>query len=388
MLKLGIIVVFLNLAVAVAGEKQSKIVGLVPVRNEAAMIEPCLKALALYTDAIVVLDDASEDGTLTTIHRLKDECNIAKIITKETWYRDEPGDRNLLLQAGRAIGGTHFIVIDADEMFTANLLQDQLLRKKILALQSGEVLNLTWINLWRSVDYYRYDYSVWSGESVNVAFCDDGKCFYESDFIHTSRVPTNLTGRSIQRFVLDDDLGFLKQQKAKLGVNVIRATNHNRTGQVFDKNDLYLQRCLKDLILNQKYTLQAAISKLNFLLWPDGTSKKGCYQHDFTVGLLHFQFVNWGNLLAKQAWYRCLEKIRNPKVNVEQINRMYGESKIETELRLLPCPKVWFEGYPFFQREVYEKRVSWQKQEILKWFSQYGKDFFADLDIWDIDWSV
>ena len=31
------------------------------VRNESAIIEQSLRALALYTDAIVILDDASED---------------------------------------------------------------------------------------------------------------------------------------------------------------------------------------------------------------------------------------------------------------------------------------------------------------------------------------
>ena len=158
---------------------ESKIVGLVPVRNEALMIAPCLKALAMYADAIVVLDDASDDNTVDVVKALQQECRIEKIITKEKWYRDEPGDRNLLLQAGRAIGGTHFVVIDADEMFTANLLKNNLLRTKILALQPGEALNVTWINLWRSTAYYRYDYSVWSGQDVNVAFCDDDKCFYQ-----------------------------------------------------------------------------------------------------------------------------------------------------------------------------------------------------------------
>ena len=82
---------------------------------------PC----ASFTNEIIVLDDVSTDMTVPTIqiHSHK-ECNVTEIIRKKEWYRDEPGDRNILLNAGRAHGGTHFIVIDADEMFTSNCLDN------------------------------------------------------------------------------------------------------------------------------------------------------------------------------------------------------------------------------------------------------------------------
>ena len=54
----------------------SKIVGLMMVRNESAIIEQTLRALAVYTDALVILDDASCDNTV----------DIFTIITRGTFY--------------------------------------------------------------------------------------------------------------------------------------------------------------------------------------------------------------------------------------------------------------------------------------------------------------
>ena len=114
---------------------KKKVVGLLPARNESAIIEQCLHALSLYTDAIVYLDDASDDNSVAIVKSVATKYKMEKIIRKKVWKRDEPGDRNALLKAGREIGGTHFIVIDADEILTANCLQDNWLDSQIDRLQ-------------------------------------------------------------------------------------------------------------------------------------------------------------------------------------------------------------------------------------------------------------
>lgn len=356
-----------------------KIVGLMAVRNEAQIISNALQALALYTDEIVVLDDASTDNTVEVVKSLQNQCHIAQIIEKENWYRDEPGDKNKLLTVGRAIGGTHFIMIDADEIFTANLLKNNLLRNKILALKPGDKLTVTWINLWRSPDDYRYDSSVWSGGEVDAIFCDDGQCAYNSAFIHTPRTPSNLVG-IVHDLVLDDK-SFTVQNliEKELGITIL-------DGDYGYKN-VQLERCLKDQLFNYHKTSAQAI-QICRTCFDMKNSMTGCYRRDFTVGLLHFQFVNWENLLIKQAWYRCLEKIRDPHVNIQEINSKYSESKQELNLRCLPVPAVWFAAYQsFLDKAVYLKVESWQKKQILQWFKQYGQEFFKDLDIWDINWN-
>jgi len=177
--------------------KKPKIVALVPARNESLLIEQCLRGLALFSDAIIVLDDASEDNTLDIVKSLAQECNIEKIIAREKWHRDEPFNRSRLFQAGRDIGGTHFIFVDADEMFTADCLKDNFLRKKILQLEPGDTLVMPWIPIWRDVYKYRQDRGI---PIKPFVCCDDGQCSYGgygSRFIHTGRFPKNLSGKQI-----------------------------------------------------------------------------------------------------------------------------------------------------------------------------------------------
>ena len=286
----------------------SKIIGLVTVRNEEQIIAQCLKALARFTDAIVILDDASDDSTVSIIKSLRRECNVEKIITKDTWHRDEPGDRNLLLDMGRKLNGTHFIVLDADEMFTANLQYNNFLRNQILALNPGDSICLVWICLWRSVLSYRYDNSVWSNNYKPFIFADDAQSVYRSDFIHTGRTPTGLKGKQ----------------------HIIRGYN---------------------------------------------------------FGVLHFQFANWSNLLIKQAWYRCLERIRQPEKPCTEINQLYAPSKDEKDLGLREAPFKWFCGYDFFDASAFTLPDQWRHKQILAWFEQYGHNYFRELDIWDIDWN-
>jgi FkbM family methyltransferase len=289
-------------------QPSAKIVGLVAARNEEKFIGQCLRALSLYTDAIVFLDDASDDKTVAIVESLAEECGIEEIIRKDRWFRDEPGDRNKMLQAGRAIGGTHFIVLDADEMFTATCLKNNYLRDTILKLTPGEILEMVWIQLWRSKNRYRFDHSVWTGNYKPFIFCDNNTAFYLSDFIHTTRNPHNLSG-----------------------------TVHRIDG--------------------------------------------------YGYGVLHFQFINWRNLLVKQAWYRCLERIRTPQKSAQEINDLYAPSKDETDLGLKPAPGEWFDGYEFFDSAIFAQPEEWREKQVLGWFTQYGKEFFRDLDIWDIDWG-
>lgn len=284
-----------------------KFVGLVPVRNEEIMLAQCLKALAKYTDAIILLDDFSTDQTVAIAEALVQECNIERIIKKKTWYRDEPGDKNKLLQAGREIGGTHFIVIDADEMLTSNFLKNNKLRTKVAQLQPGDTLALCWIQLWRSVNYYRFDDSVWTWNYKTIIFADSPHAVYRSGFIHTAPIPYGLQGK-----------------------------------------------------------------KLQF---------KG-----YECGLLHFQFVNWRNLLIKQAWYRCLERIRYVHKPIQEINARYAASKDERNIGRKPSNPAWFENYDFFDVSIFEKPELWREAQIMEWFEKYGIHYFQGLDIWDINW--
>jgi predicted O-methyltransferase YrrM/ubiquinone/menaquinone biosynthesis C-methylase UbiE len=284
------------------------IVGLVVGRNEAPRLSFCLRALAKYTDAIVYLDDSSEDRSVEVVQSLSSECRVERILRKDRWHLDEPGDRNILLTAGREIGGTHFVAIDADEAFTSNCAEEGFLRRLILSLLPGDQIAVNWIQLWRDVHQYRHDNSVWTWNYKGVIFCDDGQCAHSSEFVHTPRVPANLSGQ--------------------------------------------------------------------------------CYRlPGYVHGLMHFQFVNWRNLLVKQAWYRCLERVRDPEKTAAAINGRYAPSKDETDLGLHSAPAAWLAGYPFFDVAIVDDPEWWREKQIRQWFEQYGKAHFKELDIWDLDWS-
>ncbi|RTL06985.1 glycosyltransferase [Candidatus Dependentiae bacterium] len=283
-----------------------KIVALVPGHNDGRFLRNCFKILAKYVDAIVYLDDASTDNSVAIAHELEKECNIEQILCKKNWIRHAGQDRNMLLSAGRAIGGTHFLVIDADELPTANFLNE--LRRIILNLKPGERLALAWIQLWRSCDQYRYDNSVWTNNYKDIAFCDDGICYYRSKKLCESRTPETLEGK----------------------------------------------------------------------IW---------FVEGYEYGLLHLQFVNWENLLKKQAWYRCQEHLLHPERSFESINNEYAPSKDETQINTKPAPKEWFENYnAFLDLHVVHEKENWREQETMNWFSSYGIRAFMGLDIWDPAW--
>ena len=198
-----------------------RIIGLVPVRNEEARIGFCLHALALVADAVIVLDDNSDDRTVEVVQGLAAACKVAQIITKDAqgWFRNETGDRNLLLQAGRAHGGTHFIVLDADEAFTGNLVDSGELRAQILDLRVGQSLALHWIQLWKSIHYYRADrlfdgqgrqHGILGSACMACIFHDDGVAEYEGDFIHTRRIPEALSWNSLM--IKDLEVGLMHFQ--------------------------------------------------------------------------------------------------------------------------------------------------------------------------------
>lgn len=299
----------LSIHAEIVQNKPAKIVAMVQVRNEQILLRQCLLALSCYTDAIVILDDASTDATLEIIQSLVDECKIESIIRNREWKEwNEPANKNKLLAAARAIGGTHMIIIDADEMFSANCRDDNYLRNKILALKPGDSMGCQWFNLWRSIYTYRDDGSVWVPRDNERIFCDNGTAYYPSGFLHGSPLPKGLTGT----------------------------------------------------------------------YYPSD---------DKSRGILHFQFVNWQNLLIKQAWYRCLELIHNPKLSIRHLNYNYGRSKDETNIKFKAASKNWFD-YPFFDASIFEKPEESRKKQVLTWFEQYGRDFFKDLDIWDIDWDA
>ncbi|MCX5925449.1 MAG: glycosyltransferase family 2 protein [Candidatus Dependentiae bacterium] len=326
------LIIFLCFSVSTA--HAAKIVGLVQVRNEALVIEQMLRALAFYTDAIIVLDDASEDTTVSIIESVAQELSIVSILknTHSAWQiTSEVENRQKLLDAGRAVGGTHFMVIDADEILSANCAFNNYLKRRILALAPGMILQMPCVNMWNGITHWRNDewcnpYQVrWLKE---IAFCDDGVCSYAPNstyggpakIIHVHRVPLNIVygTTGFARRIVDND------------------------------------------------TLERV--------------------------LLHFKYANLDAISIKKNWYMCLEFIRaqeknnNAFSNATCINKVYGQKEFEClipddeKIELCPVFSSWFayKGIDFF---CFTLLYSAHQKEIKRWFSSYGVDYFANLNL-------
>lgn len=151
-----------------------KLIGLMVCRNEAWVLPASLPAALQWVDKLVVLNHRSTDSTASI---LQNEPGVVQLhCDREEW--DEAADRNTVLDAGRKLGGTHFAMIDADELLTAPGVM--YVRNEARKLQPGQLLRLPWIHCWRSLAHYRCDPSPFGNARVPFIFCDSPAVRYEA----------------------------------------------------------------------------------------------------------------------------------------------------------------------------------------------------------------
>jgi hypothetical protein len=108
--------------------------------------------------------------------------------------------RQRTLDAGRLAGGTHFAIIDADEILTANLVGG--IRPYIEAMSPGDNINLPMIPCWRSLAEYRNDRSIWSRTQLTAVFRDAPSVHWVADrgYQHHRRLPYGTSGVTTSPF--------------------------------------------------------------------------------------------------------------------------------------------------------------------------------------------
>ncbi len=127
-----------------------------PARNEAWVIGFSARAVLKWANALVVLNHASTDATAETVAKVADEYpGRVAMLTENSPDWNEADIRQRLLNHGRKLGGTHFALVDADEVLTANFIP--LIGSIASSLRPGMCLRLPWFCLWRSLDQYRDD---------------------------------------------------------------------------------------------------------------------------------------------------------------------------------------------------------------------------------------
>lgn len=144
-----------------------KIVALFLVRNEEWILRASITAARNWCDAIVVMDHNSIDQTPSIA---KDMADVYIRKDGDTWH--EMVFRQELLETGRSLDATHYALIDADEILTANLYESA--REKLLSYGCGEVLMVPMIAPWRSPFKRRVDKGcVWPNAFISIGLAED-----------------------------------------------------------------------------------------------------------------------------------------------------------------------------------------------------------------------
>jgi glycosyltransferase involved in cell wall biosynthesis len=164
-----------------------KIIALLAFKNEEVFLRNNLPQLSELCDVLLGHDDNSADksgeifteygGVLIPQSRSLDWANGGQFQV-----------RNALLRIGREKGGTHFICLDADEVFTSDVAKD--LRDQIAELSPGSALCLKWINCWTDPANEKFAYDPKAVIYKDFVFADADGLEIPFGLIHFSRTPT------------------------------------------------------------------------------------------------------------------------------------------------------------------------------------------------------
>lgn len=155
------------------GGESVKLIALMLVRNEEWVIEASLRAALKWCDGAAILLDRCVDSTEKIVGRISDEVGkpvfIRKVDSGENW--DEMNLRQQNLEDGRLLGGTHFAIVDADEILTGNL--HGVVRAHFELLNPRQVIEAHMISPIDGLDRYRVDSCEWTRARITLGFCDN-----------------------------------------------------------------------------------------------------------------------------------------------------------------------------------------------------------------------
>lgn len=152
-----------------------RLIALCPVRGDAWSLAASARAALRWCDDLIVSENARWADPATTA-AVPCDPRVTRI-THDAAAWDEADIRLNMLEVGRRMGGTHFALVDADELLTANLVPR--VRDMADALAPGAGLRLPWLHLWRSLDRHRVDPSPFGRyAATSVLFRDHPRLTY------------------------------------------------------------------------------------------------------------------------------------------------------------------------------------------------------------------
>jgi glycosyltransferase involved in cell wall biosynthesis len=215
---------------------------IIPVKNEEWILEHTLTCASLFFDHIIIADEKSTDDTPDIYKK------FPKVIyfQNEAKTYDEGNRRQILLEAARKIEGYNFIAhLAADEVFSANILDDTIFDEMVEGKAPGTSFSFQWVQLWRSEGKYRDDKSVWSNFDRPFAFIDDRLVTFEPGFAHLSIIPEALVLKAIS-------VPHIKVLHYQF-VDFARILRKQRWAKLLEFGHYTQPIFLKSFILNNKY---------------------------------------------------------------------------------------------------------------------------------------
>lgn len=173
-----------------------KLIALMVMRNEEWVVGASLRAALKWCDGAAILFDRCTDGTVDIVRHIASETG-KEVLAAETdgaEHWDEMHHRQKNLEDARSMGGTHFAIVDADEILTHNNLWD--VRDWFSRLAPGEVLDVPMIAPWKSLDVY----SPHTRGVITLGFRDMPGMGWaprgEEQYHHHNRPPHGMTSRT------------------------------------------------------------------------------------------------------------------------------------------------------------------------------------------------
>lgn len=155
------------------------------VKNEAWIMERFLTCASLWADHIIVADQSSSDGTRDIARRFP----RVELIDNPGIGWDERPRRQLLLDAARRIPGPRVIVmLDADEVLSAEVLSDPEW-DEALRQPPGTPLVFGRLDLGPRPGTYLYDCEADRGDVFRLGLVDDGAGVADTLVVHGERLP-------------------------------------------------------------------------------------------------------------------------------------------------------------------------------------------------------
>lgn len=156
-----------------------KIICLTPVRNEEWILERFLKVTSLWADHIIIADQMSTDGSREISLKFP---KVILIDNNSKEFNEPERQRQLINEARKIKGQKLLIAIDADEIFTPNILYSDEWQK-VKNVKPGTFIKFQWANLRPNFK------EIWYGEYFPWGYMDDGLEHSSQNFIHTHRLP-------------------------------------------------------------------------------------------------------------------------------------------------------------------------------------------------------